>query len=417
MNDNKKNESGTDYSSKHKSHSRRRKISKKIVFIIVAAICAVAIFLIAFFVNKDQNDKDNNNDFESPTIQTNEPNTSDFSIQLTHFSSDVQIVDDVVLKCYNAESIEELDKQIKFSYSTGKRLDKALPVKFDFDISNIPTGVIIDKITVDISKSQDISDPRTFTVSGNERTINITHLEADTKYYYRINLFPTDYCACGSFKTADTIRVVNLAGVPNVRDIGNHTLTNGKKIKQGLFYRGGELDGIFDANSKINSTGIAVANQVFEFKTEMDLRTPTAGSDKNHSVAGLNASYKCYNASSYSDIFNESGKASMKNIFTDLANKDNYPVYVHCTYGFDRTGSVCFILEALLGLDIESIEKEYYMSRLAYPNVSTDRFDELVSGLDQYDGISTKQKAESYLLSAGITQEQIDSIREILTEK
>ena len=106
----------------------------------------------------------------------------------------------------------------------------------------------------------------------------------------------------------------------------------------------------------------------------------------------------------------------MKNIFADLANESNYPVYMHCTHGLDRTGTVCYILGAILGMSDEDLMREYQLSSLYHNNLwaLNDMYD-FVEELATYPGYTTQEKAQNYLLSIGVTQYEIDSIKDIFT--
>ena len=110
----------------------------------------------------------------------------------------------------------------------------------------------------------------------------------------------------------------------------------------------------------------------------------------------------------YNGIFTDDGKEKIRNVFADLADPDIYPVYLHCTYGNDRTGTVCYLLEALLGVSRGDCLKEYGLSNLALHNIML-----VEQGLDSYAGETLKEKTEAYLMSCGISQAQIESIRTI----
>ena len=144
-------------------------------------------------------------------------------------------------------------------------------------------------------------------------------------------------------------------------------------------------------------------------KTEMDLRDPAVSLGD---MLGPNVTHKYYNAPQYEDIFTDAGKAKMKEIFTDLADPDNYPIYLHCTYGIDRTGTTCYILEAVLGLNETELQTEYALSNW-YRSFNQKKVNKIKTGLADYPGANINQRAVNYLLSCGITQEQIDTIRSI----
>ena len=203
-------------------------------------------------------------------------------------------------------------------------------------------------------------------------------------------------------------------GLPNGRDLGeiyNLKGIGGKKIKSGLLIRGCELD---NANyyfpEDILAIGIDRLQNEFHVKTDMDLRKEAF---TGLAVLEGDINHKIYDMVLYNEIFTEEGKAKINEVFTDLANPDNYPIYLHCTHGIDRTGTVCAILEALLGVDRQMIIYEYTLSVGSYGNQIVSVLNQLNSS---YAGSSYMVKAENFLKDCGITQEQIDTLREIFLE-
>ena len=57
--------------------------------------------------------------------------------------------------------------------------------------------------------------------------------------------------------------------------------------------------------------------------------------------------------------------ARFKDFFNTLNDVNNYPVYFHCTHGKDRTGGIAYVVEALLGMDEESMYRDYLFSGFA----------------------------------------------------
>ena len=103
-------------------------------------------------------------------------------------------------------------------------------------------------------------------------------------------------------------------------------------------------------------------------------------------------------------------------LFADLADPNNYPMYLHCTYGRDRTGTICYLLEALLGVSDTDLRREYELTTFAYGSVASEDFAAFVTGIDVMEGSTTQEKVENYLLSIGVTPEEIESIRSIFLE-
>jgi hypothetical protein len=104
-------------------------------------------------------------------------------------------------------------------------------------------------------------------------------------------------------------------------------------------------------------------------------------------------------------------------VFLDEAN---YPKVFHCIGGQDRTGSLAFIIEAVLGVDDEELYRDWECSGFTNPGnwfCHKDLFLQLYTDvLDRYPGETTCQKAEAYLRDCGFTGEDIDKLRRILLE-
>ena len=84
---------------------------------------------------------------------------------------------------------------------------------------------------------------------------------------------------------------------------------------------------------------------------------------------------------------------------------------MHCTYGADRTGTICYLLEAVLGVSRGDCLKEYGLTGRSLEDILT-----VEAGLKEYDETGTmtlKEQAEAYLVSCGITMTDINIIREI----
>ena len=56
---------------------------------------------------------------------------------------------------------------------------------------------------------------------------------------------------------------------------------------------------------------------------------------------------------------------SLRAVFQTLARAESYPVYIHCTYGRDRTGVVIAVLLRLLGVRREDVMAEYQRTAAA----------------------------------------------------
>lgn len=126
-----------------------------------------------------------------------------------------------------------------------------------------------------------------------------------------------------------------------------------------------------------------IAKSCDGIKTEIDLRGNLANAGDMFSD---NVQHLYFNGVFYKDAFTDEGKAVIKTVFDELCNPANYPIYIHCAQGIDRVGTVCYILEAVLGVEQSAIGNEYMLSVNAYG----ERYLEIKAGtrINMIGGIS-----------------------------
>ena len=107
-----------------------------------------------------------------------------------------------------------------------------------------------------------------------------------------------------------------------------------------------------------------------------------------------------------------------------FANKNNYPIVFHCTYGRDRTGTLAFTLGALLGMKKKDLYKDYEIT--FFSKVSNKRkinlkkrlarFDSLYRYMSTYDDPekSLQYNTQRFLIDNGMTAGQINKIKAIM---
>ena len=219
----------------------------------------------------------------------------------------------------------------------------------------------------------------------------------------------------GEFTTADTNRFILIPGVSNVRDIGHYHTKDGKRIKEGLIIRGSEIDGLVEGKYFLTDKASA---ESFGFRLDMDLRDEDIYSGNYKSRLGDGVRHRFYNSPSYSGIFSSSGKIFLKDIFSEFAEPENYPIYMHCTYGADRTGTVVYLLQGLLGVSEEDMEFEYRLSAFERSSCTNNAsLNGIIGGLEGMEGDTINEKIYSFMIQVvGLTPEQIDAIRVILLE-
>ena len=219
----------------------------------------------------------------------------------------------------------------------------------------------------------------------------------------------------GSFTTADANRFVYLPGVNNTRDIGGYHTQDGKRVREGMIIRGTEIDGLVESANYLTDKSAA---EPFGFKTDLDLRSAELYSSVYKSRLGDNVAHHFFNSPSYGEIFTQDAKPILRDIFAELADPNNYPIYMHCTYGADRTGTIVFLLQGILGVSNEDMNLEFGLTGLYMSDYTSATYlNGLYGGLDGMPGKTINEKIRGFLLNdVGVTQEELDSIRAILLE-
>ena len=118
-----------------------------------------------------------------------------------------------------------------------------------------------------------------------------------------------------------------------------------------------------------------------------------------------------------------------------FAVKDNYPIYFHCQIGRDRTGTIAYMLNGLLGVDHYTLTMDYELSCFSVAGcVDYDDKEKQAKNMagamdamysyfmkySKYKGsaeASVKDGIEKFLLDNGVTADEIANIREIMTEE
>ena len=186
---------------------------------------------------------------------------------------------------------------------------------------------------------------------------------------------------------------------------------DGKRVRQGLAFRLSNFDKVSPADRQFITQNLGI-------KTELDLRGATF-------VSPLGNGVKVYPISImwYEGIFAEEQNQSIRQAITLFADEKNYPIGYHCLIGRDRTGTMTILLLGLLGVDEDTIIKEFLLT-LNSVSGSEDGtssttlhngYQNFMNKLDAFgsENDTMQKKIENYLLSIGVTQTEMNSIREI----
>ena len=297
------------------------------------------------------------------------------------------------------------------SFAKGlEELSRPLPVVLD-------TSEISDDIVkVEFSKNFSFKDATTCPVQ--DGIAEIYNLEIGTVYYWRGVRSDGSRTNALAFCTEDVApRNLYVDGVTNVRDLGGRTVAEGR-IRQGLLFRGGRLHA---KEVEITGEGIRTMRETLGIKTEIDLRRADNNENnaQNAGALGEGVTYLSFPMVASDDMLIANDE-SIRAVFARLADESNYPLFYHCSIGTDRTGYVSFLILALLGADIDDIQRDYLFSN--FGKIGGDRNIFNVMGFELYlttffNAATLQDKAELYLLSIGVTPEEIASFRTIMIEE
>ncbi|MBQ5796267.1 MAG: tyrosine-protein phosphatase, partial [Kiritimatiellae bacterium] len=224
----------------------------------------------------------------------------------------------------------------------------------------------------------------------------------------------------GRFKTQDSApRLIKINGAVNARDLGGWIGLDGRRIRQGLIFRTaglnrnapieyysvaeikklhaeGKLAGMgpegkkhswqLDSGEKLTEKDMRLIKRscyapgkktlsedecsrlrlLYGFRTDIDLRRP----DEVYGMTGspLGAYVNWVNIPlmrGYGGFVKEEFFEEKRKIFRVIFDRKAYPIVFHCIAGADRTGTIAFMIEALLGADENTLTLDYLVTGLA----------------------------------------------------
>lgn len=144
----------------------------------------------------------------------------------------------------------------------------------------------------------------------------------------------------------------------NFRDVGIQlkTIYPESKLVKEMLYRGGEFDVCF-LEGQLECIGHP--------KTILNLR---AQPDKENSFGNAKINYvylPTKNGPREYDTSDRKIKTWVREVITLVCSlkKEEYPLYIHCRSGKDRTGIIVGVLLLILGVPLEIVVQEYLLSK------------------------------------------------------
>ena len=230
----------------------------------------------------------------------------------------------------------------------------------------------------------------------------------------------------------------------NFRDVGGYTGHDGRTVRRSRLYRSDSLHRI-DETDREAFTALGI-------RTVIDLRRPTEVARHGRVPAYDGLTYRNIHpehrdwtetrydseqslarwlADRYADLA-QTGTAGLAEAVGLIADSANAPVVVHCLAGKDRTGIVCALTLAVLGVADDDITADYALSSEASARFSawvaatTPAAEELpppflASPAEAMTLFLTELRegygsVEGYLRHAGVTDAQLAALRDHLLD-
>lgn len=283
-----------------------------------------------------------------------------------------------------------------------------------------------------VSEKEDFSESLFWLVSARAESYDIYNLVPGKHYYWKTTVTLSDGSTrqldSGSFSTVGRRRFLKIDNICNVRDLGGIPTSDGtQRIKYGLLFRGGEMNGYHqdydNRYCRISATGIKEMKQL-EIMADLDMRTAVEAVNITESPLGADADYIRYETANqyYYDKFWNTDEYINAVQWTIDELRCGKPVFFHCIYGADRTGTLAFIIEAVLGVGENELSKDYELTSFSYGlsspprrrgpknELSVYRYRQMLEAVlsQQFKGNTLQEKIRIFLESGGISSADID---------
>ena len=271
--------------------------------------------------------------------------------------------------------------------------------------------------------------PETFTLT-NRTAAYLTNLELGRTYRWTVRREGADDSASAAFTTEEEPpRLLRAGGVSNFRDLGGWRTADGRTVRANMIFRSAGLrassktKGSFFSRKielgeqRVTADGIATLRKDFRIKTDLELRTPQETAGMSGTILGEGVGWNCISFAAYDLIDNTiRGREPFAKIFEIFTKEENYPVLMHCSGGRDRTGTLAFLLNGLLGVGEDDLCRDWEASVFSDQGMkfNSGSIQRLLSYLNTMPGDTLQSRIEVYVKGCGITDSELAAFRAIM---
>lgn len=294
--------------------------------------------------------------------------------------------------------------------------DAALPITLQYGSSIVPSGSLY---TIKVSEKPDMSDAKTYT--SRSRSVSIQNSKVQQIYFWTVSNGSVTSNIQAFYVDDIPVRNLSTATIGNARDIGGFETEDGFIVKQGMIYRGYMMS----PGPDLETNRDVLINDL-KIQTEIDIKEKQSDSSIYYDPEVLNTRpeedfehylrrylkyeyYGGYMSPSYKSM------PTLVKIFDDLADESVFPIYIHCRIGADRTGLVCFLFNALLGVSKEDCYKDYVFTTYSGNARSAGLIaGDYVATIERTAGRTFAEKTYNLLVMRGANPESLDRFISIM---
>ncbi|MBQ9336800.1 MAG: tyrosine-protein phosphatase [Lentisphaeria bacterium] len=317
---------------------------------------------------------------------------------------------------------DEAKKWMELMHTEGLELSRPKPLVCLWD----NRGGKKQAIRVEIAEDKDFrTGVMSFRPEKGHDSVEIHSMKSGQKYYLRLRWTEDQAGKCSQTLTFSTAaecpRWIRVDGVSNVRDFGGWKTVSGKRIRQGLLFRGGQINGPRPATP----SGIEMLLDNLKVKTDIDLRGVPSAKRPYNGMPALpedRVKHHRFSLGGYAGIFIPKQRALYKDVFRLIIQPGVLPAYIHCVGGADRTGTIIFLLQGVLKVPEEEMLRAYELtSMFSFYRGNRYRgrkaFMAFRQQLREQTGETDLHKqCEKYFLDCGVTPDEIAAFRKIFLE-
>ncbi|MBQ0081610.1 MAG: tyrosine-protein phosphatase [Alistipes sp.] len=246
------------------------------------------------------------------------------------------------------------------------------------------------------------------------------------KYYYKIVSSTQKALIESAFMTYGERRFLNVDGIYNVRDLGGIPTSDGKKrIRYGKLYRGGRMN---SKDINITKKGIETLLSI-GIGADLDLRKDDEAQNITQSPLGPTVEYIRFpkSSSGYYQKLNDIDVNIREMQYVIDKLREEKPVYFHCAVGADRTGTLAFLIEGLLGVSENEMSIDYEVTSFSTPPGTRRRtavpydYSGMYDAISSVQGATLQEKFRNYFLlginSTSISKEDLDWFENYMLEE